>query len=119
MKNLYKYFLLCIFILLNLTACVPDTEQSQSNIHDTWVLEKIVYDDESVNALEKGNFVEIQQDHILEVIKGHGKRRYSYTQKNEILRLTSGHDVITWEIIQLDDQILQIETPIGLYVLTR
>lgn len=119
MKKLYKFYVLCIFILLNITACVMDSEQSQSNIYDTWALEKIVYDDESVNALEKGNFVEIQKDFILEIIKGHGKRRYSYTQQNEMLSLTSGHDVITWEIIKLEDQKLQIKTPIGLYVLTR
>lgn len=92
---------------------------SKLNIYDTWTLEKIIYDDNSVKILEKGNFVKIHKDYILEIIQDYGKRRYPYIRKNKILSLSSGSEIIAWEITQYDNQELQVKTPIGLYVLKR
>lgn len=92
---------------------------SELNIYDTWTLEKIIYDDKSVKVLEKGNFVQIHKDYILEIITGYGKRRYPYIRKNKILNLASGNEIITWEITQYHNQELQVKTPIGLYILKR
>ncbi len=119
MKIFQRSHTLFICFLLSLTGCVSAPSQSKLNIYDTWTLEKIIYDDTSVKTVEKGNFVQIHEDYILEIIKDYGKRRYPYTRKNKILSLESGNEIITWEITLYDNQKLQVKTPIGLYVLRR
>ena len=117
--NLFKPNVFLILFLLSITACATDSEYKQPNIYDTWTLEKIIYDDESIKILEEGNFVTIKDNYILEIIKNHGKRRYSYVKRNNTLNLTSGGEVVKWKIIQNSSQELHIKTPIGLYLLTR
>ncbi|WDE04347.1 hypothetical protein SG34_023865 [Thalassomonas viridans] len=106
-------------VFMNITACVSEPESAEQGIYDQWALEKIIYDDESINRLEQGNFVQINEDYILEIIKGYGNRRYSFSRDKEILTLVSENDRVIWEIIKYDTRELQIKTPIGLYVLTR
>lgn len=117
--NPFKSNVFLIFLVLSITACATDSEHKKPNIYDTWRLEKIIYDDKSIKILEEGNFVTIENNYILEIIKDHGKRRYSYAKHNKTLSLTSGGEVIAWEIIQSDNRELHIKTPIGLYLLTR
>jgi len=105
--------------MLSLTACVTVPDHGKLDIYDTWALEKIIYDDGIVKVFEKGNFVQIHKDYMLEIIAGYGNRRYPYTRKNNILSLTSGNEIITWEIVQYRNHELQIKTPIGLYILKR
>ena len=119
MKESQRIYIFLICLLLSLTACVTVSNHGKLDIYDTWTLEKIIYDDRSVKVLEKGNFVQIHKDYILEIIAGYGKRRYPYTRKNNILSLESGNEIIAWEIAQYHNQELQIKTPIGLYVLKR
>lgn len=119
MKNLQRSCIFFIYLLLGLTACITVSGHSESNIYDTWTLEKIIYDDKSVKVLEKGNFVQIHKDYILEIITGYGNRHYPYIRKNKILSLASGSEIITWEITQYNNQELQVKTPIGLYLLKR
>ncbi len=117
--NLFKSNVFLILFLLSITACTIDSEHKQPNIYGTWRLEKITYDDESIKILEEGNFVTIKDNYIIEIIKNHGKRRYSYVKQNNTLNLTSGSEVVEWEIIQNSSQKLHIKTPIGLYLLSR
>ncbi len=119
MKESQRFYIFFICLLLSLTACVTVPDHEELDIYDTWALEKIIYDDGGVKVLENGNFVQIHKDYILEIIAGYGKRRYPYTRKNNILSLTSGNEIITWEIVQYRNQELQVKTPIGLYILKR
>jgi len=115
----FKYLGLLFFLIFNLTACVSKSENESQGIYYQWTLEKIIYDDESINRLEQGNFVQIHQDYILEIIKGHGNRRYAFSREQDVLTLISDNNHVIWEIIKQDRKELQIQTPIGLYVLTR
>ncbi|HED32897.1 MAG TPA: hypothetical protein ENJ08_01585 [Gammaproteobacteria bacterium] len=119
MKNFQKLYLFFVILMPCLAACAAETEQKKLSIMGTWKLEKVIYDDSSSKNMDEGNYIEIHGDYILEIIRGYGKRRYSYTKKDNILNLISGNENISWLITQHEDDKLRIKTPIGLYVLNR
>lgn len=119
MVNLFKHYIFFVVLCFNFTACATDAKPKKIEIYDSWKLEKIVYADKSINELEPGNFVQIHKNYILEIMKGYGERRYSYTKQGKILDLAAENETVIWKITRHNANELQIETPIGLYILTR
>jgi len=90
------------------------------NIYDLWTIERISDDDYSdARVIEKGNFLEIDENDIVEVIKDHGKRRHSYIREGRKLKLTMYGNMVTWKILLLKQNEMHILTGLGVYVLKR
>ena len=99
-------------------SCSPD--ESTPSIYGQWILQSIQHSDDEVRVLEEGNFIIIEEDHIFEVIKGNGKRRYSYNEiESDKLLIRSGGVDVEWVIKEKKNNELKIQTPIGLYFLKR
>ncbi len=119
MKEKLKFIAIVFLIFSGTIACVSDSKNDMETIKSKWNLLQVIYEDGSINHLEQGDFVLIEDDVILEVINRLGKRRYPYVRKNSVLYVTSGDVVVEWEIMSLDTNNLQLRTPIGIYVLKR
>ena len=117
MKITQRYYIFLMYVLVSLTACVSVADENKPNIYNTWVLEKIIYDDGSAKVLTEGNFVQIHEDYLVEMFKEYGNRRYAYVRNNKTISLDSGGEKVVWEIVLHNNQELQIKTPIGLYIL--
>ena len=49
----------------------------------------------------------------------YGVRTYPYTQEGNVLTVTSGSRNVFWTIVEKSEHSMEIDTPIGRYVLTR
>ena len=119
MKNIARNISLLCLILLGATACTSATTTDHKSIKYNWQLLQVIYDDGSINRLGQGNYVLIEDSEILEVIGQRSKRRYPYIRKNSVLYITSGEAIVEWEIVSLNENNLQLKTPIGVYILKR
>jgi len=79
----------------------------------------IIYEDGSINMLGPGNYVAFANDNIVEGIKGQGKRRYPYTRLGEALKLVVDDGEVLWFVVKQTNDELNIDTPIGRYLLIR
>ena len=116
-----KLIIVYIFSSILLVACASNTEAGSNSYYGKWTLNKVVDEDGDFRDFTKkpGNFVHIKKSEVSEIIAGHGVRSYSYTQRGNVLTLTSGtHDFI-WTIMESSEHSMEIDTPIGRYVLTR
>lgn len=112
-----KYLIVHFILLYSIIACA-NTEQA-ALIYDKWALEAIIFDDGSKNNPGAGNFVEVTPDYITEVISSMGSRQYPYLKEGNLLTLTVGDEVVRWEIVEVGEEHLHIQTPIGRYIFRR
>jgi len=117
MKILSKVFIL-FFLISSLTGYLFDSSKN-SSIYQKWILKEVIYDDGSVNILGTGNYIEITKESVTEIIAGHGKRLYKYTQDGNNLYLLPEIHNVTWILNRDINNKLTIQTPIGLYVLQQ
>lgn len=81
----------------------------------TWRWAAIENEFGDTQAIEADNFVVLDTDHVMLIMKDYGKRRYdgvwlghTFLQNDFELR---------WEIIDQNDRELRVKTPLGVYVL--
>lgn len=84
-----------------------------------WNMTAIRYEDGSEQALSGANAVIIDSDHVTEVYEGQGRRRYPYRRNGTILWLDAGGSRVNWTVVSQGDKSLELDTPIGTYLLTR
>lgn len=116
-----KSIIVGLFFSIFIIACTFNTGVESNSYYGKWTLNKVVDEDGDFRDFTKepGNFVHIKKSEVSEIIAGHGVRSYSYTQRSNVLTLTSGtHDFI-WTIVESSEHSMEIDTPIGRYVLTR
>lgn len=116
-----KLIIVCIFSSILLMACVSSSEVDSNTYYGKWTLNKVVDEGGDFRDFTKepGNFVHIKKSEVSEIIAGHGVRSYSYIQRGNVLTLSSGtHDFI-WTIMESSEHSMEIDTPIGRYILTR
>lgn len=111
-----QYSPFIVFILLMLSACTVDIE---SSFIGRWSMERIEYSDGSHTVPEGNNAVTFSDSHIIEHIDGHGNRRYSYSRSEEVLTVMDDTSEMEWVILNQGQDHMEIETPIGVYVLSR
>jgi len=117
MKILSKVFIL-FFLISSLTGYLFDSSKN-SSIYQKWILKEVIYDDGSVNILGTGNYIEITKESVTEIIAGHSKRLYKYTQDDNNLYLLPETNNVIWVLNRDIHNKLTIQTPIGLYVLQQ
>ena len=116
-----KSIIVGLFFSIFITACISNTEVEKNTYYGKWTLNKVVDEDGDFRDFTKEpeNFVHIKKSEVSEIIAGHGVRRYSYIQRGNVLTLTSGtHDFI-WTITESSEHSMEIDTPIGRYILSR
>lgn len=114
-------FILCIIFSILMAACSSTTEVEHTGYYGKWTLNKVVDEDGDFRGFTNhpGNFVHIKETEISEIIAGHGVRSYPYTQSGDVLTLISGGIPINWIIVISTENSLEIDTPIGRYILSR
>ncbi|WP_345423815.1 hypothetical protein [Halioxenophilus aromaticivorans] len=80
---------------------------------------EIQYDDGASKQLEEGNAVVFEPSEVVEQIKGSGNRRYPYKASGNTLILNVGATEVNWEIVLFEPNAMEINTPIGMYKLSR
>ncbi|MBU2985201.1 hypothetical protein KO528_07550 [Saccharophagus degradans] len=117
MYRVINYF--AIFSALILLGCTQKVPTDSDGLIGEWSLKAITYSDGESRQMESGNMVEFTSTDIVESIKGYGKRRYSYSREDNVLVLTSGADKVVWSILSQQQDVLNVETPIGVYQLAK
>ena len=119
--RIIKSIIICIFISLSLTACVLGAEIEGASYYGKWRLIKVVYDDGDYKDLSNkpGHFITIDKTEVSEIMAEYGVRTYPYTQEGNVLTVTSGSRNVFWTIVEKSEHSMEIDTPIGRYVLTR
>lgn len=112
-----KYLIVYFILLYSLVACA-NTEQP-AHLQGQWSLEAVIFEDGSKNNPGAGNYVEMTPEYITEVISNIGRRQYPYQREGNLLILTVGDEVVRWEVIEVSEEHLHIQTPIGRYILRR
>lgn len=108
MKRLYCQLFLAV--LLCLSVCSNATE-----LFGTWRLTMLEFEFGDKQPMEPGNFIVLAEDHVVEIIKDNGKRRYDgQWQGRSFLQGATG---ARWDIVSQDDEVLRVKTPIAVYVL--
>jgi len=119
MNIFFKSNIASFFLLIFVVACSTNSATHKQDIYQKWAVEKIVYSDGSTKILTDGNFVQINRHEIIEIIKGHGSRRYQMNRKENKLTISTTNSTFEWIIMEQGENTLRIKTPIGLYVLVR
>jgi len=114
-----RFFIIIIFLLLNLSACTTINIDNKSNIYGRWQFEKIIYDETSSTIFEKGEFIEIQKEYIIRGSKEPEIHRYNYVRTQNIFNLALGNKFITWKIILFNKHALHFKADFGLLILKR
>ena len=116
-----KSTIVCIFFLIFIVACASNTEVENNSYYGKWTLNTVVDEDGDFRDFTKepGNFIHIKKSEVSEIIAGHGVRSYPYTQDGDVFTLISAGVPITWTIVESSEHSMEIDTPIGRYVLTR
>ena len=85
------------------------------------MLTKVVYDDGDFKDLSNkpGYFINIGKTEVSEIMAEYGVRTYPYTQEGDVFIVTTGSHDVTWSIVESSEHSMEIDTPIGRYVLTR
>ncbi len=112
---------LYIIISLFIVACASTTEVENTGYYGKWTLNKVIDEDGDFRDFTNlpGNFVHIKKSEISEIIAGHGVRSYPYTKNGDVLTLISGGVHFNWIIVVSTQRSLEIDTPIGRYILSR
>ncbi|MFT7110991.1 MAG: hypothetical protein ACI843_002668 [Psychrobacter glaciei] len=116
-----KSIIICIFASFLLVACASNTEVGSNSYYGKWTLNEIIYKSgrSRVFTKEPRNFVHIKETEISEIIVGHGVRSYPYTQEGDVLILISGGEPDIWSVVESTEHSMEIDTPIGRYILSR
>ena len=116
-----KSNLVGLFLSVFVVACTSNTEVENNSYYGKWTLNKVVDEDGDFRDFTKepGNFVHIKKSEISEIIAGHGVRTYPYTQEGDVFIVTTGTHNVIWTIVESSEHSMEIDTPIGRYVLTR
>lgn len=119
--RIIQSIIICIFISLSLTACASKSEVDGNSYYGKWTLIKVVYDDGDFKDLSNtsGHFINIGKTEVSEIMAEYGVRTYPYTQEGNVLTVTSGPHDFTWTIVESSEHSMEIDTPIGRYILTR
>ncbi|MCW1717436.1 hypothetical protein OIZ54_01610 [Pseudoalteromonas sp. A3] len=115
---MFKKILLIKYIFFSLVISSPLSAKNIS-IEYKWKLVEIVESDDKAITIPAGNYLDIDENSILEVMKTFGNRNYPYHREENNLFVTSGSQTIKWEIIFVDNNNLHLVTPIGTYILVR
>lgn len=107
--------LISMSFLVFSAGCISD----ESSILGRWHMVSIDYGDGSEKILGGENSVVFEEKHIVEQIEGFGNRRYTYVKKNSQLILKSGGEDVIWTLVGQSQDSLKIDTPIGIYNLSR
>ena len=130
--------IICAVSLVLLSACATTNGLSNSSgdssgsgnaekpaehksYHGKWTLVKIVFENGKIQDFSDSpaNYVHIKQTEITEEMPGYGVRNYNYFEKNNTFIIMSGNRLSTWQIVKQTENILEIQTAAGRYVLTR
>lgn len=118
MKIVFRYRFLIMTVFLLLSACINNSNKNE-DISGLWDINQVLYESGGSRQLGEGNQVEISEDNIVEIIKGYGTRSYRYKRKQSTLTLIAGDEPVIWEILELNSKVLKVETPIGVYFLSK
>lgn len=112
-----------------MTACVTTdglggstgTEAEHKSYYGTWTIMKVVLKNGEIKDLTNGpiDYVHIRKSEIAEQISGYGIKNYNYIETDNTLIVMAGNRVSTWKIIENTRNTMEIDTPIGRYILTR
>ena len=110
-----------IIFSLFIVACASTTGVENTSLYGKWTLNKVVDEDGDFRDFTNhpGNFVHIKQSEVSEIIAGHGVRSYPYSKNGDVLTLISGGVPINWIIVVNTERLLELDTPIGRYILSR
>ena len=111
MKSILKMLSVTFLFLIFSMGCIPESSANKDEINGKWQLIEVQY--------EGGNFVVIEDARIIEIFSNQSRKAYSYYRDDNILYVTSGDEIIEWEILSLDNFNLHVKTPIGVYILKR
>jgi len=113
--------IVCIFSSILLMACASTLEVDVNNYYGKWRLIKVVYDDGDFKDLtnKSGHFINIGKTEVSEIMAEYGVRTYPYTQEGNVFTVTSGSRNVFWTIVEKSEHSMEIDTPIGRYILTR
>lgn len=116
-----KSIVVCVLLSFLIIAYSSNTEIEGATYYGKWRLIKVVYDDGDFKDLsnKSGHFINIGKTEVSEIMAEYGVRTYPYTREGNVLNVAyaSGHD--TWTIVKSSENSMEIDTPIGRYVLTR
>ena len=109
--------LLSIFII----ACSSNEVTKTNGYYGKWTLLKVEYEDGDFKDLRNkaGHFINIGETEVSEIMAEYGVRTYPYTQEGNVLTVTSGTRNVFWTIVKSSEHAMEIDTPIGRYVLSR
>ncbi len=116
-KSIIISVLLSVFIV----ACTSNKEVGSNAYYGKWTLTKVVYDDGDFKDLinKPGHFINIGKAEVSEIMAEYGVRTYPYTQEGDVLNVNYGSGIDIWTIVESTEHSMEIDTPIGRYVLTR
>ncbi len=106
------------YIIFSLVVSQPLSAEDMS-IQYKWKLIEIIESDDMSREIPVGNYLDIDENSILEIMEIFGNRNYPYYREGDTLFVTSGSQIINWEIIFVDNNNLHLVTPIGTYILVR
>ena len=110
-----------IICLIFISACTSNTEPKNNGHYGKWTLLKVVYEDGDFKDLSKetGHFIKIGKTEVSEIMAEYGVRSYPYTQKGNVLNVAYVGGDDTWTIVKSSEHTMEIDTPIGRYILSR
>lgn len=116
-----KSIIVSIFLSILLLACASKTEVEGNSYYGKWTLNKVIYESGRFKDLSNkpGYFINIGKSEVSEIMAENGVRTYPYTQEGDVFTVTSGTRDVTWTIVESSEHAMEIDTPIGRYVLTR
>jgi hypothetical protein len=120
MTNIMKYGLLSFCVLLTL-ACSVEKDTEKYEIFGKWALKQVAYPDGTHKEFEinSGNYVEIGRGYVVEIMAEDGETNYSYSRQGNNLNLLAGDEIVTWVIGKHEKNEMEIDTPVGRYILSR
>lgn len=116
-KSIIVGLVFSIFIV----ACTSNKEVESNSYYGKWTLIMVVYDDGDFKDLtnKSGHFINIGKTEVSEIMAEYGVRTYPYTQEGNVFTVTSGSRNVFWTIVEKSEHSMEIDTPIGRYILTR
>lgn len=116
-----KSIIVCVLLSFFIIACASNTEIEGASYYGKWRLIKVVYDDGDFKDLtnKSGHFINIGKTEVSEIMAEYGVRTYPYTQEGNVFTVTSGSRNVFWTIVEKSEHSMEIDTPIGRYILTR
>ena len=89
--------------------------KEQPEIYHKWEVVSIVYNNGVISPIDKGYHINIEHDHLLEVMEVYGNRRLDFVRYGNELRMES----MSFWIKDVSNRFLKLETPLGTLVLRR